>query len=42
LKHEVTLANKMLRKESKLPISLEQFVSFTATQKAAFDCYWCW
>ena len=25
LKHEVTLANNLLRKESKLPVSLEQF-----------------
>jgi len=31
LKYEITLAKKLLRKESKLPISLEQFLSFIAT-----------
>jgi len=39
-KHEITLAKNLLRKESKVPMSLEQFVSFIATYKAAFDCYW--
>jgi len=32
VKHEITLAKNFLRKESKLPISLEQFFSFTATE----------
>jgi len=40
LKHAITLANNMLRKASKLPISLEQFLSIIATWKAAFGCYW--
>jgi len=31
LKYEITLAKNMLRKESKLPISLEQFLPFKAT-----------
>jgi len=31
LKHEITLAKNLLRKKSKLPISLEQFFSFIAT-----------
>jgi len=34
------MANNLRRKESKLPISLEEFLSFIATLKAAFDCYW--
>ena len=29
-----------VRKESKPPISLEQFFSFIAAWKVAFDCYW--
>ena len=29
-----------VRKESKLPISLEKFFSFIAAYKVAFDCYW--
>ena len=39
---KLTLANNLLRKESKLPISLEKFVQFTATCVwfAAFGCYW--
>jgi len=36
--YEITLAKNLLRKESKLPISLEQFLSFIATLKAAFIC----
>jgi len=40
LKYEITLAKNLLRKASKLPISLEQFISFIATEKAAFGCYW--
>jgi len=28
---KLTLANNLLRKESKLPISLERFLKFTAT-----------
>ena len=40
LKHEINLANNLLRKDSKLPIPLEQFFSFIATWNAAFDCYW--
>jgi len=40
LKYEKTLSKNLLRKASKLPISLEQFLSFIATQKAAFGCYW--
>jgi len=39
LKHEITLAKNLIRKESKLPMSLEQFVLFITT-KAAFDFYW--
>jgi len=39
LKREITLAKNLLRKESKLRISLEQFSSFIAT-KATFD--YCW
>jgi len=31
LKYEITLANNLLRKESKLPMLLEQFLSFIAT-----------
>jgi len=31
LKHGITLAKNLLRKESKLPISLEHFFSFIAT-----------
>jgi len=31
LKYEITLAKNLLRKESKLPISREQFLSFIAT-----------
>jgi len=31
LKYEITLANNFFWKESKLPISLEQFLSFIAT-----------
>jgi len=31
LKYEITLAKKLLRKALKLPISLEQFLSFIAT-----------
>jgi len=31
LKHELTLAKNLLRKASKLPISLEQFLSFLGT-----------
>jgi len=30
----------LVRKALKLTISLEQFLSFIATQKAAFGCYW--
>jgi len=40
LKREITLAKNLLWQESKLPISLETFLSFIATWKAAFDCYW--
>jgi len=40
LKREITLAINLLRKESKLRISLQQFLSFITTYKAAFDCYW--
>ena len=36
----ISLSKNLLRKASKLPISLEQFLSFIATQKAAFGCYW--
>jgi len=39
LKREITLAINLLRNESKLRISLEQFLSFITTYKAAFDCY---
>ena len=35
LKYEITLTKNLLRKASKLPISLEQFLSFIATWKAA-------
>jgi len=38
LKHETLLAKNLLRKESQLPTSLEQFMSFIAPYKAAFDC----
>jgi len=31
LKYEITLANNLFWKESKLPITLEQFLSFIAT-----------
>ena len=31
LKYEITLAKNLLQKASKLPISLEQFLPFTAT-----------
>jgi len=31
LKYEITLSKNLLRKASKLPISLEQFLSFIAT-----------
>jgi len=31
LKYEIALAKNLLRKASKLPISLEQFLSFIAT-----------
>ena len=40
LKHEITLAKNLLRRASKLPISLEQFLPFIATKKSAFVCYW--
>jgi len=40
LKYEITLAKDLLRKASKLPVSLEKFLSFIATWKAAFGCYW--
>jgi len=40
LKYELTLAKNLVRNESKLPITLEQFVSFMATWKSALDCYW--
>ena len=40
LKHEITLVKNLLRKASKLPISLEIFLSFIATWKFAFGCYW--
>jgi len=33
-------ARNLLRKESKLPISLEKCLSFIPTKKAALDCYW--
>jgi len=38
LKHEMTLVENLIRKESKLRMSLEQFVSFITT-KSAFNCY---
>jgi len=38
LKCEILLAKNLLRKESQLPISLEQFISFKAPFKTAFDC----
>jgi len=38
LKHETLLAKNLLRKESQLPASLEQFISFIAPYKGAFDC----
>jgi len=40
LKYEITSANNLFWKASKLPIPFEQFLSFIATQKAAFGCYW--
>jgi len=40
LKYEITLAKNLLRKASKLLKSLEEFLSFIATWKAAFGCYW--
>ena len=39
-KREITSARNLLRKESKLPISLEKFLSFITTKKAALNCYW--
>jgi len=38
LKHETLLAKNLLRKELQLPTSLEQFISFIAPYKDAFDC----
>jgi len=38
LKHETPLAKNLLRKESQLPTSLEQYISFIAPYKGAFDC----
>jgi len=38
LKHETLLAKTLLRKESQLPSSLEQFISFISPYKGAFDC----
>jgi len=40
LKYEITLVKNLLRKASKVPISLEICLSFIATWKAAFGCYW--
>jgi len=40
LKYEITFVKNLLRKASKLPISLENFLSFIATWEAAFGCYW--
>ena len=37
-KHETLLAKSLLRKESQLPTSLEQCISFIAPYKGAFDC----
>jgi len=34
------MTNTLLQKESKLRISLEKFLSFITTYKAAFDCSW--
>jgi len=38
LKHETLLAKNLLRKESQLLTSLEQFISFIAPYKGMFDC----
>ena len=38
LKHETLLAKNLFRKESQLPTSLEQLISFIAPYKGAFDC----
>jgi len=38
LKHETLLAKNLLRKQSQLPTSLEQFILFIAPYKGAFDC----
>jgi len=38
LQHETPLAKNLLWKESQLPTSLEQFISFIAPYKGAFDC----
>jgi len=38
LKHEILLEKNLLRKESPLPTSLEQIISFIAPYRAAFDC----
>jgi len=40
LTYEITLAKNWPRKASKLSISLEQFLFFIATLKAAVGCYW--
>jgi len=37
-KHETLLEKILLRKESQLPTSIEQFISFIAPYKGAFDC----
>jgi len=37
-KYQKNFGKSLLRKESKLPLSLEQFFSFVATQKAALGC----
>jgi len=37
LKHQTPLAKNLLRRESQLPTSLEQFTSFVAPYKGAFD-----
>jgi len=37
LKYEMLLAKNLFRKESQLPTSLEQFISFIAPYKGTFD-----
>jgi len=38
LKHEIPLAENLLRKESQLPTLLEQLISFIAPYEGALDC----